>query len=168
MGQARRIAIALSVTASTCAVAVAPAAARPVAAGTAATAAQLPPLTTTCVGKRPAGRWDPCFKFTSRSFGETWLRWGYQDPNDGNKGFGWRHIRASHPELGPWRRAIERSIAYVTYYGRATGGSGTTEVWQGQDAHGKGWRVVLSGRIDSADPHRRQVGVVTAFRIRLR
>jgi hypothetical protein len=133
-----------------------------------ATAAQLPPLTTTCVGKTPGPRWNPCFKFTSRSFGETWLRWGYQNPNNMHSGFGWRHITASHPELQPWRRSTELSIAYVTYYGHATGGSGTTEVWEGKDVHGKGWRVVLSGRKDRSDPHHQRVGVVTAFRIRLR
>jgi hypothetical protein len=168
MRATRRIAIAFSTTAAALVLSAAPAGAGPASAQWGASAPSLPPLTTTCVGKRPGGRWSPCLKFTSRSFGETWLRWGYQDPNDVHKGFGWRHITASHPELRPWRRATERSIAYVTYYGHATGGSGTTEVWEGKDAQGKGWRVVLSARIDRADPHKRQVGVVTAFRIRLR
>jgi hypothetical protein len=142
--------------------------ARPPGEGAPAHVAQLPPLTTTCVGKRPGRRWHPCLKFTSRAFGETWLRWGFQDPSNPRRGFGWRHIVASHPELKPWRKATERAIAYVTYYGRVTGGSGTTQVWEGKDTRGKGWRVVLSGRVDRADPYQQRVGVVTAFRIRLR
>src|SRR6188472_2333949 len=144
------------------------ASARPLDVGHSARTAGLPPITTTCVGKRPGGRWSPCFKFTSRAFGETWLRWGFQDPSDPRRGFGVRHIERSHPELRPLRRSTELAIAYVTYYGHAAGGRGTTEVWEGKDTKGKGWRVILSGRIDSADPYHERVGVVSAFRIRLK